>query len=176
MDNFIDYLTEYYPKRVWPNHPGSRAILAFKDGCPKAYSHYLNMVHSWIESEVAHAPDPLTHLCCAIPSCSPNNINQISVMAAQLCDRWYFLQDGTQLIRKRYATPSLCRTRFRNTEQFTKSFSISPEVKSKHILLLDDVTTTGKSFVILEQLLLDAGATSVTCLALAKSTYVITGT
>jgi predicted amidophosphoribosyltransferase len=42
-------------------------------------------------------------------------------------------------------------------------------IKSKDVLLLDDVTTSGNSLQACKQLLLEAGASSVQCLALGKT-------
>jgi predicted amidophosphoribosyltransferase len=42
-------------------------------------------------------------------------------------------------------------------------------IKGKHVLLLDDVTKTGNSLRACEKILLDAGATSVTCVTMGKT-------
>jgi|SRR5208337_2888113 len=42
-------------------------------------------------------------------------------------------------------------------------------IEQRHILLLDDVTTTGNSFIACKRLLLMSGASDVTCLALGKT-------
>lgn len=42
-------------------------------------------------------------------------------------------------------------------------------VKGRHVLLLDDVTTSGNTLNACQQLLLEAGASGVTCLAIGKT-------
>lgn len=52
----------------------------------------------------------------------------------------------------------------------------SPSIRSRVVLLLDDIVTTGTSFMACRKLLLDAGASDVLCLALGVTTKVKGGT
>jgi len=85
-----------------------------------------------------------------------------------LCDDVALLNQSAHLI-KRFTTPSMCITGRRKYPELVRSIGIVGTVQRRHVLVLDDVTTTGTSFKAAEHVLLNADALSVTCLALAKT-------
>ncbi len=86
----------------------------------------------------------------------------------ELCKEHPLLTTEAALI-KRFKTPSMCRTNRRRYPELLKSIGLVGHVNRRHVLVLDDVTTTGISFKVAEHILLNADASTVTCLALAKT-------
>lgn len=78
------------------------------------------------------------------------------------------------LVRIRYTDPQrqFTGTERKRIKRHLDSIEVRDEslIKSKVVLLLDDIVTTGTSLMACKKLLLDAGATEVICLALGKAT------
>jgi predicted amidophosphoribosyltransferase len=164
MKTFVDFIFTYFPKSSGLFDERSAQLLRFKRGHAFEMAFFRSQLGMWLQHNITQP----TMLCC-IPSSNPNKFNSISKIAAELSRQNDLLLDGSGCIVKRYATPSVCTGQERKLELFEKSFSISRKVIHQHVILLDDVTSTGLSMAVLERLLLDAGATSVYCLALFET-------
>ncbi len=73
------------------------------------------------------------------------------------------------LVRTRDTHPQSDLPREKRLQNMKHAFAItdSESVRSKHILLIDDVVTTGATLHAAKEILVQCGATSVTCLAFA---------
>jgi predicted amidophosphoribosyltransferase len=79
--------------------------------------------------------------------------------------------DATSCLQRIKKISKLSEGGDRSIEVHLKSIKVVDDklIAKRHILLLDDVTTTGNSFYACKQLLLNAGASDVTCIALGKT-------
>lgn len=155
----------YFSKNAFPDHPQSNTIRLFKSGFRPALKHYFYIL---LKLTQKHIKTP--HIVVTVPSSNANKTNSITKIAKALPLKNTMLIDGTTAIKKKFSTKSFCTTNNRNIDNLAASLEIKTEmIKNKDILLLDDVTTTGKTFELIENLLLQAGANSVTCLALAHT-------
>jgi hypothetical protein len=168
MKNNYDALFTYYPKRFNVNDENSKRILQFKDNKTEAFSYYFRILKRYFE--IYTGIEAFT-LCC-VPNSKINKQNAIVSLINSLCDVNSYLDNGTELIKCVKSRASFCSTKIRNVKYFIDSIYISDNVINKKIVLLDDVTTTGLSFMTLETILLNKGADSVDCLALAKSYHI----
>ena len=95
--------------------------------------------------------------------------NQARLIADILGNHWRIPVDARAL-RKSAATDSQQKlNRSQRRKNLARSFSAHPRVRGLHIGLVDDVITTGATIEAAAQSLLVAGATEVTCLALART-------
>jgi predicted amidophosphoribosyltransferase len=145
----------------------SNLVRDFKKGNPDAY----DKVFSHLVPEVLNLKFPASVVVCVMPSCSGEikPMQKLAAEVAEFCD----LIDGTELLRKLHVTPSFCRTGKRDYSELWYSIEADPIVNGRHILLLDDVTTTGTSFAAASARLFEAGAASVTCLAIARTVLLL---
>ncbi|MBU1802329.1 MAG: phosphoribosyltransferase [Actinobacteria bacterium] len=139
-----------------------RRLLRFKDGCSTAFAQY--------RAEVARVvPDG-----CAV-AVVPSHSQGLTESAVRRLARAVASEGG-----RTDATPCLWRTRTisklsrggdRRQEVHLESVVVRERhlIEGRRVVLLDDVTTSGGSFLACRDLLLNAGAQSVECLALAKT-------
>lgn len=145
------------------NDQTSELIRNFKSGDPAAIARCTGFLVRAV-GRISLDPDTLV-LVAPSSSGRPGSVHTaaFSVITA------YGFADGTHMLTKRYPTKSFCRGGVRCATTLAASIFVSPAVTSRHILLLDDVTTTGTTFTTLSRLLLASGASSVSCLALART-------
>jgi predicted amidophosphoribosyltransferase len=79
--------------------------------------------------------------------------------------------DATSCLQRTVQIESLHGGGDRSIETHLRSIRVinNEIIQGRHVLLLDDVTTSGNTFNACEQLLLESGASNVTCLALGKT-------
>jgi predicted amidophosphoribosyltransferase len=164
MKTFVDHLFTYFPKSSGMSDANSRTMLAFKDGCQKAAASFEKLILDWVLNNIEQH-----HMVCTIPSSKAGKVNQITKTCKALCAKSPWLIDATDCIKKRKSHASFCKTGMRDAFMLARSLSVTSEIKGKHILLIDDVTSTGISMYVTEKLLYDQGALSVTCLAIAET-------
>lgn len=158
------HLLNYYPVSFDPCHPHSNLLRAFKSGIKPAMNDIYKMLLYWCQRHITQAT-----VIMAVPSSDHRKINAITKVAQALAKKLPHLTDATQAITKLHSTASFCRGKNRSAETIIQSLHIdATAIYGQHILLLDDITTTGTTFSTVQQMLLDAGAASVTCLALGK--------
>jgi ComF family protein len=93
--------------------------------------------------------------------------NQAALLARPIADARPF---GAGDLERTRATPQQMKLpRAERLRSVVGAFRAGRRVASARVLLIDDVVTTGATFAACEAALLEAGARSVTCLALARA-------
>lgn len=96
--------------------------------------------------------------------------NQSAIMAKGLASSLGILLDEKSVIRKIKTATQTKKTRMERWKNVDQTFNvITNELQGKHVLLVDDVITTGATLESCGQTILEAGASkiSIACLALA---------
>ena len=164
MRSNINYIHMYYPVRSGLFNPVSQLILDFKNCIPEAFNYFRLKTSSWIKQNLHDS-----YMICAVPSSKGGFVNSITRLAEKLSGDHPSMIDGSQCIVKLMTHESFCKTNKRDADLLRRSTFISDHVKGYNILLLDDITSSGTSFNVISQMLLDKGANSVTCLAMAQT-------
>lgn len=165
MNNVIDFLVFYFPKKSNLFDDVSQLVLNFKDGHPAAIRYFHPKVVHWISCFISYRPVYL----CAVPSSRVGAINTISGLAALIADDVPGLHNACGYITAVKPRKSYCMSGVRNPNALISSLAFADDIKGKHFLLLDDVTTTGTSLTAVRNELLFRGALSVRCLAIAQT-------
>lgn len=155
------YLHPYHPYYTDKFDQASRRILNFKDGYDAAFNHYLDAADRELAADAVVA---------AVPPHAPGKEGPVIALARQLA------------LRKRRRNASTCLVRHTKIQKLSSGGRRDPSVhlgsirveqanriRGRDVVLIDDVTTSGNSFLACKRLLLDAGARSVKCFALAKT-------
>ena len=164
MRTNVHHLITYFPISSGKFNQESRRILDYKHGNADAMAHYNQLILQWISTHINQH-----YLIMAIPSSKAGNTNTITRTCRTLASESPWLIDATDMIRKTNTTASFCKTGKRDAALLASTLSISPEVAGHHILLLDDVASSCTSMNVTRRLLIAAGASSVTCLAIART-------
>ena len=95
--------------------------------------------------------------------------NQSELLALAVQTRLPLLGIDTTLLARRHTKPQTNLNRQARLQNVTGAYSIQPDatVPHQHLLLIDDVITTGASLNEAKRVLQEAGARRVTCLAIA---------
>jgi predicted amidophosphoribosyltransferase len=166
----ILFLDHYHPYRIggeknakFRSTPFSGLILDLKERKVPAVLYFFRLVDQLIHPNIS---------VCVVPSSDPQKIDTgIRVLGVRLAI-------GNRID----ATGCLVRTKFvpkaalggpRSVKTHLDSIEVrDPEkIRGAEVLLLDDVTTSGASLIACRQLLSEAGAKSVKCLALGQTTH-----
>ena len=160
------YLFDYTPFfHGGANDNFSRILLSFKRGHNDAFSFFRAMVVNYLD---LIQMDKSKTVVCSVPGHEANLYSPIQRLASDVALECGLL-DGLHLVRKMYATDSFCRSGVRDPQALRQSLEIDGIVKGLHVVLLDDVTTTGTSFAVVSKMLMQAGAASVHCVALGQT-------
>lgn len=156
-----DYLHPYYPYSSGKRDCASRRIIKFKEGDRAALRHYTLRLDEHLDKDAVLA---------TVPSHKPSNVGSID-RAAQILAQKHERVDATGCLVRHRKIRKLSQGGHRHVQVHLTSIKVENKhlVTGKQVTLLDDVTTTGNSFRACRQLLLDAGAASVHCLALSKT-------
>lgn len=113
-------------------------------------------------------------LCLPIPS-SPKKLsyrgfNQANMIAEEFSNKFKLSLNKEVLIRVRNTEAQHTRDREGRQENVKGSFAVTApaRIKEKKILLVDDISTTGATFLESAKVLYAAGAAEVQCFALSK--------
>lgn len=163
--NPYNYLYRYFPKYAMPDDVESNRLRLFKCSIRNAMKHYYYCLQNWINARIE-----VDTCIVAVPSSDMNHTNAITKVAKSIAINNPKITDATHALKKAYSTESFCKSGKRNTSDLINSMSIDHSlIAGKHILVVDDITTTGKTFAAIEQLMFDAGALSVLCVSLGKT-------
>lgn len=156
------FLHPYHPYRSGNFDDASGRILNFKEGKPAAFRYYL-------DSMDVQLPDDAT--LCAVPSHAPGNHGEVRALAQALAARKDQRTDATSCLVRHSKIHKLSSGGRRDIDVHLNSIRVENVdlIRGREVTLIDDVTTTGNSFAACRQLLLNAGAQSVHCVALAKT-------
>ncbi len=157
------YLHPYFPYRSGNFDAASGRILDFKDGCSVAFEYYLEAMDQAMKSD---AP------ICAVPPHAPSSEGPVRHLARRLAQRKNRTDAAGCLVRTE-EIQKLSQGGCRDVNVHLRSIRAedADKIRAGKVVLVDDVTTTGNSFRACKSLLLEAGARSVDCFALAKTTY-----
>lgn len=97
------------------------------------------------------------------------SFNQSELIARLLARHAGIKCDTRTLIRRRSTTPQYGLTKLRRAANVHGAFSASSRVAGKHVILIDDVLTSGATAIACSEALLEAGAQSVAVLSLARA-------
>ena len=169
------YLHDYHPKNIWKD--GVKIPNPLKDNITKFIIDIKNCDSNAINKIVATFTQLLFNLnkftiCIVPPSNSLKETSGIKIIAKLLSQNGAI--DGTDCIKRKYTIPSQHLSSERlSTPELKASLTIEKEelIKDRNILLLDDLITRGNSFESSKELLLEKGAKSVICIALAKTSF-----
>jgi len=158
-----EFIHAYHPYRSSKFDRKSGRILDFKDGHTDTIRHYRSRLDARLSKRAVLA---------TVPSHKPGNAGTIDKVARELAAR-HWRSDATSCLVRHTKVNKLSRGGSRKVNVHLDSIRVENAhlIKGRRVTLLDDVTTTGNSFRACRQLLLDAGAKEVRCLALAKTTY-----
>ena len=167
--NDIEHLGEYHPYWLkWkeiPNPgfgPFSSNVLSFKNSNPEAIETFRQILDPILAKDIAIAAVPPHNEDVRTPS-------GVRLLAKELAKNGR-IDAATCLVRQKRIR-SLAMGGRREISIHLGSITVtSPQlIRCRGVLLLDDVTTTGNSLTACRQLLMEAGAARVRCVALGKT-------
>jgi predicted amidophosphoribosyltransferase len=165
MKNY-DFIFDYTPFfRGGANDKLSRVLLNFKRGHESAFSFMRSLAVNYFDLSYY---DKSKTAICGVPSHTGSYDNPVQRLCRAIADDCNFI-DATLLVRKIYETDSFCRGGIRDSMALRNSIEVDRIVNNLHIILIDDVATTGTSFKVVSDLLMQAGAASVNCIALGQT-------
>ena len=159
-----DYLFTYHTKLSGLKDCNSDLLRKFKLGDQNSISIILPMIEKYLLTNIFN-----NTLLIPIPSCNKNKINTITKITPLLCDVASHLFNGSNTLKKVFSTPSFCASGYRNIKLLKKSIRADGDITSYNILLLDDVSSTGKTFKTIASLLYELNPKSITCLSIGKT-------
>ncbi|QQO16086.1 hypothetical protein JJB99_08010 [Bradyrhizobium diazoefficiens] len=158
---YRQHMALYGDRSIYPTY--SAKILDLKEKRHGGIVYFFNKVEPLIRKEVA-----LT----TVPSHDPQKkINGIRELAQRICIDDPRI-DATEVLVRKKPVEKLAHGGDRSRRNHLKSIAVeSPQlIRGRRVLLLDDVVSTGNSLRACRDLLLSAGARSVYCAALGKTT------
>lgn len=141
----------------------SSAILNLKNEEEYAITYFFNRLDGVLGD---------TFVVCYVPSHDPEKTHSgIRTLAQRIANAKPNVVDGTACLVRTQKIPKLASGGNRSTAVHLNSLKVvNPElIRGKDVLLLDDVTTTHGSLLACKQLLMQAGAKTVQCVALGQT-------
>lgn len=165
----FEHLFDYTPFFVGgANDQASRLLLSFKRNHANAFNFFRSMLGNYVDMSPL---DKARTMVCAVPAHDGNLFHPVQRLCSAIAEDCGLL-DGVRVVRKLYPTESFCRSGVRDPLSLRRSIEVDPIVTGAHIILVDDIATTGTSFKVVATLLLEAGARSVRCIALGHTVKV----
>jgi predicted amidophosphoribosyltransferase len=157
------YLHSYHPYYSNKFDRASGRILDFKEGQAWAIDYYL---------DAADREVPEDAVICRVPPHAPGKNGPVLTLARRLAGRRQ-RADASRCLVRHTEIQKLSNGGRRDPEVHLESVRVENvnRIRGRDVVLVDDVTTTGNSFLACKTLLLDAGAQSVDCFALAKTQH-----
>ena len=130
-----------------------------------------------ISNALIHQPAVRTKIDCVMPVPlhpireNERGYNQAALLAREVCFQAELELNEHVLVRKKQTTSQIKRSRENRLRAMQGVFSVvhPEEIKDKHILLVDDVITTGATAMACAEVLLNAGAQSVSLLTVCRA-------
>lgn len=161
------YRYDYYPKNRYPfiasaHETNRNAIWRFKDGM---YALGVDVLSDFLEGN--YTSEQIKNLTlCVIPASSlSKNERRYKTMCGQVASK-YSLCNGYSLIQIVYDRSDSREHKSSNT---IDNLSFSPAVRGRDVILFDDITTRGTSFIQVANELVNHGAHSVFGVFLGKT-------
>lgn len=165
------YLGIYYPKNILEKHNRfSSRILIVKSYQMKQTKKTALCINYFVKKIRDTVKNSMEFVICVIPShrkgYQPSGIRKIAELLciAPAIDGTMVIERNKDLLEKHLGGP---RTIKAETESITVAYQ--ERIEGKPVLLLDDITTTGTSFRVAREMLLDKGADYIAPLALGKT-------
>jgi DNA modification methylase len=118
--------------------------------------------------------DDKENICIdCVPSHNKNEKSSSLIeVIRRLCEKFGFI-NATSCLKRNYTISKLAMGGDRNIENHLDSIEVnnSQIIRNKNVIVLDDVTTTGNSLLACKQLIKNAGAMSVGCIAIGKTVH-----
>lgn len=169
----IYYVHSYYPKRFAEHLGVSDEIIAFKNGYPPAIERFTKEMKAVIREAFCNEELMLMERTIAVmPSHAAGQWNEALLeMANRLSKELRILNYSKVLIRETNHE-KLTAGGDRSVESHLATIRINDgyKVAGKKFILLDDVTTSGKSLKAAAQILKNAGAEKVMAFAIGNTT------
>lgn len=167
-----------------PSYVAARAAMRYEGSCK-------DLIHRFKYNHKSHLRRPLglimaDHLAGFAADCKPDlllpvplhlsrlrsrGFNQSVLLAELLADHWQLplLRDG--LIRTRPTPPQVELTQEQRRCNLKDAFQVrqADQIKKRHIMLVDDVFTTGSTLQACADALLDSGCLSVSAVTIAHA-------
>lgn len=171
--NKIEHLYNYHSYWIYPNGEKTRnpqfdrnssLLLDLK----KRDATSLNIFAGLLKGII-----PKNSTVCIVPSHDPVSVESGIKDIANILLKSGLILDAFKCLRRHTKINKLATGGNRSIQIHKDSIDvINPEaIKGKDIFLLDDITTTGNSLIACKALLITAGAKSVRCYALGKTTH-----
>jgi len=94
--------------------------------------------------------------------------NQARCIAQIVAQYWHFMLDDSILIRKKETAVQFSSNRKRRFENVKDAFAATADLSGKTVLLVDDICTSGATFLEASKALYNAQADEVKCFALSR--------
>lgn len=176
LHRFLDgswYLFDYHPKKVWNevrrnNQWGyivTQRVLQLKERDPDAIQFFYEQLNPWLSEGFSLA---------VVPSSEPSNRNPGIRILAQKIASGRGRIDATSCLVRMVKIQRLSGGGNRSVQTHLQSIQViyTELIEGYHVVLLDDVRTTGNSLSACATLLQQRGAVGVTRIALAKTVAV----
>lgn len=162
----FDYLFDYTPYfNGGANDHMSRILLSFKRNHQSAFEFMRSVMVNFFDVSDFEKGNTVI---CAVPSHDGSLYHPVQRLCTHIAHECGFI-DGAHLVRKMHPTASFCRTGERDPLALQASIEIDGMIAGRHVILLDDIATTGTSFAVVSRLLIKGGALSVRCVALGRT-------
>lgn len=140
-----------------------RLILDFKDMKPYAMEHYEKLLRQFL------ATQEYRHVIIPIPEHRAYRINAVTILASRVQD----MADVCQCLIRHKTAASSCMVNHRSTHRFLSTVRISSTngYHRRHVILLDDVVTSGSTMYAAKQLIMDHNHLPLTVTQLSLARY-----
>lgn len=165
---FIDSLFSYFPKNSGYKDYHSDLLRKFKSNNKYAYDYFLMIITLWLRDNMSNTK--FDHIIVPIPSSNMYKINTITRIVPDICRNFDNVIDGTKVITKTSSHKSFCFSNKRCYQTILNSTTINFDlIANKHVILLDDITTSGTTFAAMLAKFSESKAISISCLAIGKT-------
>lgn len=165
---FIDSLFPYFPKYSGIKDYHSDLIRKFKSNKKFASDYFIKIISQWLKDNMSNTK--FNHIIVPIPSSNMNKKNTITKIIPAICHNFDNVIDGSMVITKTSSHNSFCISNRRCYQTILNSTTINFDlIADKHVILLDDITTSGTTFAALLAKFSESNALSISCLAIGKT-------